>query len=294
MKTDLEQNAEHWREIATAQAATLERVRDYEQGKAWDADGCPMSLAEILAALGSAPAQTFKERFGLPEPAPAQAELDWTRVNLELALVKLKAAETKSDVDYQGWRKADSDLQAAEARCAKLTTGVSELQAKIFRERGEAEDRLLVVEARCAGLELQLTKANDPAQAEITETELREIHAVKAKCNALELELHQERTRRKVALSRISELEADVRAAHRSHAEAVNAANARCAELERQLKEWEDNWPESRKVATPGQAAVLKAMELVGESELRMFVSKFAGGLSDACETELARRKSES
>ncbi len=90
------------------------------------------------------------------------------------------------------------------------------------------------------------------------------------------------------AEARVAELEADVRSAHRSHADAVNAANARCAGLELQLTKY-------RPVTTPGQAAVLKAMAAIPACILREVRDDPETTVveRELYEAELVRRESE-
>ncbi len=222
-----------WRpllELAQSQAVTLERVRAEVRG--WHNDATHArsftTMCRIEVALGPARAQSFKERFGLPEPAPAKRACVCRAEIVGGACLCPAPAQAEPDDVQKHWDAVYARMNAAEARCAEL-------------------QRMLDV---CS-----------------------EVHGHNVKLKA-----------------RVAELEADVRSAHRSHADAVNAANARCAELELQLTNY-------RPVTTPGQAAVLRAMAGVDKNDLEWVVdgARMGGrdGLPNAAKAELARRESE-
>lgn len=89
--------------------ATLERVRAYERCEAWDADGCPMSLGEILAGTAPAPAQAREDR--LQRPVTAHLPIEYWGVNVRAALDRGKKAEATLEgvrVAYDRWQRNDS------------------------------------------------------------------------------------------------------------------------------------------------------------------------------------------
>lgn len=132
--TGWEYRARHFEARVAELEATLEGVRAYERCEAWDADGCQMSLGEILAGH---------------TPAPAQAAVSSLEEYADLTgspMADSKATAQACQVPTEGWVFFDNLEEQAIDDHIQLNAALrraEELSSALQSELKKSRDRLV-------------------------------------------------------------------------------------------------------------------------------------------------------